>query len=125
MSLDFCCSCDSYSYPYRSAMRTAKKQHKCYECSLPILPGERYQYATGKCDGSWFESHACPRCLDLIEFVTAHVPCFCYEHGNAIECALACADMAGIEAPGLYFGALRRYAKIKSTPLSVPAAKER
>ncbi len=34
---------------FREAWPTARKQHVCCECRLPILPGERYQ----SCFGVW------------------------------------------------------------------------
>lgn len=104
---DFC-SCDSYAYQYREERRTARKEHLCGECGSKIAPGTRYWYATGRCEGDWFDARVCPRCEALYNWVKAHVPCLCVSFGNMTEELLACAEEAGHQAPGLYFGALRR-----------------
>jgi hypothetical protein len=46
------CYCD-YDPPefWSLNMLAAKKQHQCYECSGPILPGETYEYVSGKWEG--------------------------------------------------------------------------
>ena len=112
MSYDYC-SCDGYAYPYSEATRKAKKEHKCGECCRTIKPGEKYWYATGLFEGDWFEAKVCPDCEAMYLFVKAHVPCLCVSFGNQHEELLDCAREAGHEAPGLYFGTLRRYVKIK------------
>lgn len=109
--MSYSCGCDSYSYPYRAEVRRAKKAHWCAECGRKIEPGERYEYATGKCEGDWFDCHTCPQCLNLREFVVAHVPCVCIEHGNANETLLEAAQEFAHEAPGLLFGTYRLYVK--------------
>ena len=112
MSYDYC-SCDSYAYPYREERdRKARKPHKCGECGSAIKPGESYWYATGRCEGDWFDAKVCQRCTALYDWVKAHVPCLCTSFGNMLEELLMCAEEAGRDAPGLHFGALRRYSRI-------------
>jgi hypothetical protein len=48
----------------------------------------------------------------LKEWVKAHVPCFCWAHGNIIEDAIETARNYAHEAPGLLFGAYRRQVAI-------------
>jgi hypothetical protein len=90
MSYDYC-SCDSVSYPYSEATRKAKKEHVCGECSGKIKPGEKYWYATGLCEGEWFDAKVCAACEEMYLFVKAHVPCLCVSFGNQHEELLACA----------------------------------
>lgn len=113
MSYDYC-SCDSFSYPYSERFPVAKKEHKCGECARKIQPGEKYWYAAGLCEGDWFDAKVCSLCRAMYDFVKAHVPCLCISFGNQHEELLACAEEAGREAPGLYFGTLRRLVKIRA-----------
>ena len=95
------CDCDSYSYPYRTEARKAAKEHRCYECGAKIAIGDRYEYATGKCEGSWFDARTCCRCEALREFVVAHVPCACFSHGNMLEEARNEVEEYRHELPGM------------------------
>lgn len=113
------CVCDSYSWPYSAALRTARKEHGCYECGRKIQPGERYEYVWGVCEGEAFVSKTCPRCLALREWVTAHVPCFCWAHGHIIEDAENTVEEYAHEAPGLRFGLLRHKVLIGRGPARV------
>lgn len=114
------CDCDSSSYPYRSVMRKAAKPHKCCECGFTIKIGDRYQYVTGLCEGSWFDCHTCKDCVDLIAFVTAHVPCLCIEHHNALEKLDEVMREVSREVPGLWmeYGRKRigKTRKYRTTP---------
>ena len=108
------CYCD-YERPdfyFRSAHR-ARVAHKCYECGARILPGELYEVARGKWDGDFDQFKTCCRCLALREWVVAHVPCSCWSHGNMREDVLIDAEHWGMQAPGLWFGALRREVAIR------------
>jgi len=44
---------------------TARKSHKCCECSSRIDKGELYQYVTMLWDGSWSTFKTCEKCADL------------------------------------------------------------
>ena len=103
------CYCD-WDAPtfYHRENRTARKQHKCDECGVSIVPGECYEHVRGKWDGDVGVFKTCPRCLALREWVVAHVPCSCWAHGNMREDVLSEAEHYGMQAPGLWFGALRR-----------------
>jgi len=108
------CFCD-YDPPefYSQRMQTAKKEHRCEECGKPICTGETYENVSGKWDGRFDTFKTCTRCLALKDWVKAHVPCFCWAHGNIREDALETAREYGRQAPGLLFGAYRREVAIR------------
>jgi hypothetical protein len=101
------CYCD-YEMPtvYRAATHTARKEHKCRECARIIKPGERYEYVFAIWEGEACHVRTCSHCLSLREWVKAHVPCFCWGHGEMIEAAIN-------TAPGFWFGTLRRQVAIE------------
>ena len=103
------CYCD-YDQPevYRKRLQTARKQHKCYECSRAIKAGEQYEYVFSVFEGETWPAHTCRHCLALREYVRAHVPCMCWSHGNVHDDAMATAQEWSHQAPGLLFGAYRR-----------------
>lgn len=107
MSGDYC-GCDDPAEVYCAARHKARKVHRCDECSAQIQSGETYERTFMIFEGEAVVYRTCAPCLALRDFVTAHVPCFCVCHGNMIEDAVGAADYYGHEAPGLYFGALRR-----------------
>lgn len=82
LDADFC-YCDSSSDLYFAKWRKVRKLHRCMECGGTIAIGERAWYTAGKCEGDWWDGYTCAKCQELIEYVTAHVPCFCYTHGDA------------------------------------------
>lgn len=94
-------------YQERNVTR-ARKPHSCIECGYKIQPGEPYRYACGHYDGDFWSASCCKACANLLDWVQAHVPCFCVMWGVATEDAMECAREAAREAPGVYFGALRR-----------------
>lgn len=109
------CYCD-YDYTYDAyvvSTHKARKPNKCYECHHPIRPGERYERVFTLYDGRVQIARTCTRCLNLREWVQAHVPCFCWAHGNMIEDAISTAEKYAHESPGLMFSVLRRYALIR------------
>ena len=112
------CFCD-YDYPsfYCRSTPTAKKRHKCEECSGYIEVGEKYEYVSGKWDGEFGTFKTCVRCHDLRQWVKNNVPCLCWAHGNTWEdlyCAVQDAhERARGEVPGLMFGFLRRQELIR------------
>ena len=103
------CYCDG-PYPefYHAERRTARKHYRCDECGRAIAISERYEHVRAKWEGDIGSYKTCPRCLALRDYVEAHVPCFCWNHHNMIEEALATADAYAHETVGLQFGALRR-----------------
>ncbi len=108
------CYCD-FDPPdvYTVTLPKARKRHRCSECGRAIQPGEQYERVTGIWDGTADTFKTCPHCLDLRKYVKAHVPCFCWHHGNMTEDAIETADYYAAEAPGLLFGAYRRLIQIK------------
>lgn len=65
------CSCsvsrDHGDWPscYKEIIRTARKEHKCYECYRKILPGEQYEYVSGIWDGVPESYKTCIDCKRL------------------------------------------------------------
>lgn len=108
------CVCD-YDPPssYVPRMQTARKYHECSECKSLIQKGERYEYVFGVWDGRYAHFKTCPTCLALRDWVKAHVPCFCWSHGNMRSDAIETADWYAPQAPGLMFGTYRRVVAIK------------
>lgn len=108
------CSCD-YEAPefYCRSTPTARKVHRCYECSGEIRPGERYERVSGKWDGEIGVYLTCERCFDIRQWVTNNVPCTCWAHGNLRGDAENAVEEAQWRAPqetvGLRFGLLRRF----------------
>ena len=120
----FCeCDAEGYSSFYTSTKRKAKKSHRCDECHSPILPGEVYEYAAGKQDGDMWDSKTCPRCLALVDFIRAHVPCYCRMHGDLLEDRLQ--DLVGQaqQTPGFAFGIMRRVVAINRNKYAKQEAK--
>jgi hypothetical protein len=108
VNLDFACVCDSYSYPYHERVRTAKKEHKCYDCGRRILPGEWYVAVGGLCEGYWWNGKECKNCWSALEWIKAHIPCVCVSYGNMYDELVEIAREAQPQAPGLLFGLYRR-----------------
>lgn len=52
---------------FRSETRRALKAHKCCECDKPIQYGERYEYASGKCEGDFWTAKTCLVCAEIAE----------------------------------------------------------
>lgn len=113
------CFCD-YEAPtfYNKKTPKANRLHCCEECGGAIKAGEQYEYVAGHWDGSFGAFKTCQRCLNLREYVKAHVPCFCWAHGNMIEDAINTAEGWNREAPGLLFGAYRLQIKIRRARLA-------
>lgn len=111
MSVDCFCDYDPPSV-YRRQIVTARKPHKCYECSGEIGPGEQYEYVFGIWEGCADVFKTCERCYDIRQWVKNNVPCFCWAHGNMLDDAECAIDDAFWRAPletvGLRFGFLRR-----------------
>lgn len=81
------CYCDPGETPafYGKSTPKARASHKCTECGRLIAPGESYERVTGKWDGRLDTFKTCCRCVALRTHIQAHVPCFCWEHGNLLE----------------------------------------
>lgn len=116
MSYDCYCDYEPATF-YNSAMRKAKKVHRCEECCGEIRPGEVYEYVSGLWDGMLSTFKTCPRCVDLRTWVKNNIPCTCWAHGNLHddlqETVTTAAWRAKEETIGLRFGFLRRLTAIK------------
>lgn len=49
----------------RSVTRTARKEHRCYECRETIVPGQKYEYCSGIWDGSPSAFKTCLSCVEI------------------------------------------------------------
>lgn len=109
------CDYDEVAKVYEAKVVMARKPHRCNECGVTIQSRERYERVGSLFDGRWDTYRTCARCLDLREFVKAHVPCFCWYHENMREDAIQTADHWAWkeQVPGLRFGALRREMRIR------------
>jgi hypothetical protein len=117
MSSYYDCVCDGPQPDlYQVAQHKARKEHACSECGRRIAAGESYERVRGIWEGDPGVYRTCCRCLALREWVKAHVPCFCWYHGNMIDDAIEEARNSAPEAPGFLFGAYRRYVAIKAAP---------
>ena len=101
---DFSCSCDwddcdAPEFYEQSDIKAARKAHRCYECSRPIQPGNPYQRTVGKWRGDVSSFATCRRCLAIIDWVKAHIPCFCFLHGSMVDDARTTIDDACFFAP--------------------------
>ena len=122
MSYECVCDYDAPSVYRRTEVKAARKEHKCEECRRKIKPGESYELVFGMWDGRADTFKTCAHCLALREWVKAHVPCFCWAHGNIREDAIETAMGYAHEAPGLLFGAYRREIAIRRARAAARAA---
>jgi hypothetical protein len=51
----------------RQEIRTARKPHVCCECGRPIAVGEKYERASGRCDGGMWSEKTCLVCAEIAE----------------------------------------------------------
>ena len=78
------CDCDSHPKFYHATIRTAAKTHRCYECYMPIVPGERYEDLYALWDDRPEKVRTCPDCVELREALDT-MECFCWCHGTLLE----------------------------------------
>lgn len=103
------CYCDyDPAEVYVATTPIARQPHSCNECGGVIAKGEKYERVFGVWCGSASTCKTCQRCIDLRQFVTDHIQCFCWAHHNLHADARECAEQWSHEAPGLRFGTLRR-----------------
>lgn len=94
----------------------ARRVHKCCDCHRQINVGERYESVAGISDGGIDVYKTCGRCVSVREWLTAHIPCFCWAYGNLREDARETLQLYD-DVPGLRFGAGRRYLRGTIEPL--------
>jgi hypothetical protein len=110
----FCeCDYDGAIDFYSTTIRKARKRHRCSECNGAIIPGETYEYAAGKQEEEMWDAKTCARCLALIDWIKAHVPCYCRMHGDLFEERLQYLVEDARQTPGFAFGMLRRIVAVK------------
>lgn len=111
MSYDCYCDYDSPEV-YRSKRVKARKEYGCEECAGRIYPGDVYEYHFGVQYGDSYSGHTCIKCVEIRDWVTGNIPCYCWAHGNMFEDASNAIDEACYRAPeetvGIRFGFLRR-----------------
>lgn len=60
------CACDDNPAQCSTTLvRTARKAHRCYECSATIAPGERYRFTSGIWDGEPASFRWCADCASI------------------------------------------------------------
>lgn len=115
------CYCDDGDPPifyHKSDVERARAPHECYECHRAILPGESCEHIYAlwdRRDGPQ-NVYTCAWCLELKEWITATVPCFCFLHGGLLDMLPDTIDEYAHETTGLRFGYLRRRKIIESRP---------
>lgn len=76
-----CFDYDGYWKFYDDSFPVARKQHKCGECDLPILPGERYHQHRGMWEDQFASHKVCSFCDWLISRVaSAEMEAGCRAH---------------------------------------------
>ena len=113
MSYDCYCDYDSPEWTSHRNVKKSRKQHKCEECRAIIPAGSTYEYVCGMWDGSINYFYTCNLCVELREWATISVPCFCWAHGNLLADVKDMVDNVRHEVPGLYFEYGRRMVKIR------------
>ncbi len=109
------CYCDGLPSVIRVATRKARKPHKCGECGRLIQPGETYEHVWGVWDGRPDTFKTCSGCVGLRDYVTTHVPCFCWQYEHMLEDATETLREYAHEVPGLWFGGARLLVKINNS----------
>lgn len=104
---------------YSRQMRKARKVHRCEECGCAINAAEHYERVTGKWDGDVTTFKTCSRCIALRDCLQAHLPCFCWAHGNLLgDCRDAYSELpAEADGTGLTFELGRLAVAIKRAPM--------
>lgn len=80
------CYCDGDPPEFMvTETRRARKPHQCHECRGTITPGESYEHVRGKWEGDVYTFKTCALCLELRQWATISVPCFCFSYGDLHE----------------------------------------
>lgn len=85
MSYDCYCDYDPPQWITIRDVKAARKPHKCIECRAAILVGDSYEYVSGKWDYDQQDFHICKLCVELRQWATISVPCFCWGYGDLHE----------------------------------------
>ena len=115
MSYDCYCDYEPPEWMTVRNVKAARKPHKCYECSAPIFIGEPYEYTSGKWEGYHDTFHVCTRCVELRQWATISVPCFCWAYGNLHDDVREMvSQVIGDTPPGFFMEYGRRMVKIRN-----------
>ena len=67
------CDCEPVRF-YSEKIRLSRKVHKCCECSLPIIPGEKYQYISMMAD--YISTYkTCLECASVRDWISTESDC--------------------------------------------------
>jgi hypothetical protein len=91
----------------------ARKQHVCNECHCAISAGSKYERTAGKWDGRFEQYKTCTKCVELRNYMKAHIPCFCWSLGGLLGDAIDEARQWRRDAPGLLFHVYRHVVAAK------------
>ena len=107
------CDYDNPDFYDTQSIKAAKIAQCCDECHRTISVGESYERTFVKWEGEVNVYKTCARCLAVKEWVAAHVPCFCWAHGNILNDARETVSEYWHEAPDFWFGWGRRLVAVK------------
>jgi hypothetical protein len=108
-----CCDYDPPEWIKKRNVKAARKPHQCVECRAPILVGEPYEYTSGKWDGIHDVFHVCALCVELREWATISVPCFCWGYGNLHQDVRDMVQEVAPTVPGFFMEYGRRMVRIR------------
>lgn len=111
----YACFCD-YELPEWLTVKnvkSAKKSHRCSECGAVIPAGAAYEYNCGKWDGYVDQFHVCLLCVELRNWATISVPCFCWTYGSLHEQVRDMVHEVSPDVPGFFMEYGRRKIKIR------------
>ena len=92
----------------------ARKEHRCYECSGKIAPGEKYRRVVGKWNGDLETYRECGLCNELRQWAEISVPCFCANtFGTLHERVRAMVADVSPKIPGFFMEYGRRMIRIR------------
>lgn len=111
------CYCDVDDPPIfwsERNIRRARKQFRCCECGGPILPGESYREFSGKWYSEIETYRTCALCVELKEWASISVPCFCSNtFGELHERVQAMVQDTAPKVPGFFMEYGRRMIAIR------------
>lgn len=112
MTYECYCDGDPPTVFRRKTVR-ARKQHTCTECHCRIHAGEQHEYVFGIWDGDAAQYRTCQLCVELHDWATTSVSCFCRTFGNLHSEARELVSELRRDVPGFLFEWGRRMVKIR------------
>lgn len=86
---------DGYGTSLRDQDRTARKQHRCEECSRKIEPGQRYSIFAGTFERDFFSMKFCSRCTKARRWLGTRG--HGWQAGEIRDWVRTCAETDGVE----------------------------